>query len=208
MNYLKKISGLGRIFYPSLTCKIKTSQKILYLSFDDGPIPEVTSWVLNELQLFNAKAVFFCIGENLQNNPKIAKQILAEGHKMGNHTFSHPKGWETKNSDYLENTLKCEDILKDYSEEKLFRPPYGKIKYSQIKLLEKHGFKIVMWDVISGDFDTTITSENCYQNVVGNCNEGSIVVFHDSIKAFPHLKNILPRVLEFYSNLGYRFETF
>lgn len=208
MNYLKKISGLGRTFYPSLTWKIKTSEKILFLTFDDGPFPEITSWVLKELEKYKAKAVFFCIGENLEKYPEFAKKIVEKGHKIGNHTYNHLNGWEVGGAEYLENTEKCEMLISQHSNEKLFRPPYGRISRSQIKLLQNKDYKISMWDVISGDFDTKITSEKCYQNVIRNAEKGSIVVFHDSQKAFSHLQETLPRVLKYYSEKGFRFKAF
>ncbi len=223
MAYLKKISALGKVFYPSLLWKIPSSQKTLYLTFDDGPIPELTPWVLETLKDYDAKATFFCVGENILKYPEVYGQVLAEGHRTGNHTFNHIKGWESSTPDYLQNVFLAEEALEDQNhqfygcdnfgrntgvveQQKLFRPPYGRITPLQIKKLQKQGYKIVMWDVISGDFDTEISAEECYKNVLDNCDSGSIVVFHDSIKASEKLNEVLPRVLEHYKEQGFKFE--
>lgn len=224
MAYLKNISAIGKVFYPSLLWKIPVKQKILYLSFDDGPIPEITPWVLEILKDYNAKATFFCVGENITKHPEVYEQILAEGHRTGNHTYNHIKGWETSTPAYLENVLLTEEALENQKhnfigsdnfgktsefveQQKLFRPPYGRITPFQINKLQKLGYKIVMWDVISGDFDAEISAEECYENVVKNCSSGSIVVFHDSIKPSEKLKEVLPRVLQYYKKQGFRFES-
>ncbi len=174
----------------------------VYITFDDGPIPEVTSWVLDELKKHNAKATFFCIGENVQKHPEVFQKILSEGHSVGNHTFNHLKGTKTETSEYIENVEKAGRQMENNSEfkiqnSKLFRPPYGKITPIQAKKLQKKGIKIVMWDIISYDFDATISEEQCLQNVLKNIKPGSIIVFHDSLKAEKNLRYVLPKVLEF-----------
>lgn len=210
MAYLKKISTIGRLLYPSLLWKFPSEQKILYLTFDDGPNPEITPWVLDILKEFQAKATFFCVGENITTYPGLFQKILNEGHRVGNHTHNHLKGWETSEKAYLENVHLAEKAILKYSKPtsktyKLFRPPYGKILPGQISKLQKLGYKIVMWDVISGDFDPKLSAEACYQNVIRNCGSGSIVVFHDSIKAGEKLKEVLPGILKYYQEKGFEF---
>ena len=210
MAYLKKISTIGRLLYPSLLWKFPSEQKILYLTFDDGPNPEITPWVLNILKEFQAKATFFCVGENVTTYSDIFQQILKEGHHIGNHTYNHLKGWQTSEKAYLENVHLAEKAILKHSKptsetHKLFRPPYGKILPGQIKKLQELGYKIVMWDVISGDFDVQLSAEACYQNVIKNCSSGSIVVFHDSIKAAKKLKEVLPGILKYYQEKGFEF---
>lgn len=189
--------------YPERIWAFSRSSNSIFLTFDDGPIPEVTPWVLDELKKHNAKATFFCIGENVQKHPEIFRRIVAEGHSVGNHTFNHLNGWKTKTSEYVENVLKCEEILNsefnpESSGQNLkFRPPYGKITSKQTKILQKKGFKIVMWDVLSYDFDATLSEEKCLQKVLKNIKPGSVVVFHDSLKAEKNLRFVFPKVLGF-----------
>ena len=257
MAYLKKISTLGKFLYPSLLWNLPKTGNTLYLTFDDGPIPEVTPWVLALLKEYHAKATFFCIGENIVKHPEVFDQILDEGHNVGNHSFNHLNGWKTPISSYIENVKKAEAIIfekresrnqrqesrdriqdlrtenieergekkesrdkkQDFRTEsiekrkeaenkyvKIFRPPYGKITPKQIKTLQGQGFKIVMWEVISGDFDLNILPENCLNNLLKNSKPGSIVVFHDSIKASEKIKEVLPKVLEYYFQRGFEFK--
>lgn len=210
MAYLKKISAIGKLLYPSLLWKLPSKQKILYLTFDDGPNLEITPWVLEILKKFKAKATFFCVGENVSIYPDIFTQILIEGHHIGNHTYNHLKGWKTSENAYLENIHLAEEAMLKHSKptepNKLFRPPYGKILPGQIKKLQKLGYKIVMWDVISGDFDAQLSARDCYQNVIKNCGSGSIVVFHDSKKATNKLREVLPEVLKYYQEKGFEFK--
>jgi len=185
----------------------KTSDsKKLYLTFDDGPIPEVTPWVIETLKGYNAKATFFCIGENIVKHPEVFQQLLKSGNSIGNHTYNHLKGWSTSEDIYLENTLKTEVLLgKAGISNKLFRPPYGKIKRRQAKKLRQLGHQIVMYDVIAYDWDATISPEQCALNIIKNAEGGSILVFHDSLKAEKNMKAALPQVLKYFSNLGYEF---
>ena len=184
---------------------VSNTDKKVYLTFDDGPIPEVTEWVLSELKKHKAKATFFCIGDNVKKHPEVLKKVFADGHSVGNHTFNHLNGWKTATEDYIENSILCEKVLDDFDSKskKLFRPPYGKIKPSQSKILRKLGYKIIMWDVISYDFDTTISKEQCLENVLKNVKTGSIIVFHDSKKAFANLEYVLPRTLQFLKEKGF-----
>jgi len=201
--YLVKSPWLLKKLYPSLTWDIKPGKPCIYLTFDDGPIPIVTPFVLNILQQYNAKATFFCIGDNVSKHPEIYAQLKNAGHSIGNHTYNHLKGWKTPAKTYLENTLKADELLHT----NLFRPPYGRITRSQIKLLKsvKPEINIIMWDVLTGDFDSNLSPEKCLQNVLKHTESGSIVVFHDSLKAFHRLEYVLPRAMEMWSGEGFEF---
>jgi len=200
--------------FPEYIWDISTSQKELYLTFDDGPTPEVTNWVLNSLRQFNAKATFFCIGDNVNKYPELFNKVLEEGHSVGNHTQNHIKGWKTKTKIYLENVLRAEEVISLQSSVfsnqsqiiNLFRPPYGQIKPKQGKKIMALGYKIVMWDVLSFDWDNSISKEDCFNNVVSKCKNGSIIVFHDSIKASNNMKFALPKVLEHFTEKGFSFK--
>lgn len=191
-------------FYPTLTWHKNRKEKSIYLTFDDGPIPVVTPYVLNTLKKFDAKATFFCIGENIDKYPEIYADVISEGHMIGNHTYNHLNGWNTGNDDYLNNIKKCSELTGN----KLFRPPYGRIKKSQISAIREQipETEILMWDVLSGDFDQTISTQTCINNVLKNSRNGSIIVFHDSIKAFERLEYSLPVILENLSNNGFIFK--
>lgn len=180
---------------------IPTSEKVIYLTFDDGPIPEATPWVLDTLRQYGAKATFFCVGDNVRKHPAIFQRILTEGHAVGNHTFNHLNGWKTDTSDYLDNVQRCGEMVSS----PLFRPPYGSLKPSQTRML-KTRYRIVMWDVLSGDFDPKISPEKCLQNVLENIQQGSIVLFHDSVKAETRMRFALPNVLEKLTGEGWKFE--
>ena len=175
----------------------------IYVTFDDGPIPIVTPYVLNILKQYNAKATFFCIGDNVKKHPDVFEQVKSAGHSIGNHTFNHLKGWKTDNKTYVENFLKADELL----HADLFRPPYGRIKKSQAKLIRKAkpNTRIIMWDVLSGDFDIDLKPETCLQHVLRYTRNGSIIVFHDSLKAYDRLEYVLPRAMEEWSRRGYEF---
>ena len=214
--------------YPERIWAFPHDKNCVYLTFDDGPIPEVTPWVLDELKKYDAKATFFCIGENIQKNPETFRKIISEGHSIGNHTFNHLNGWKTATQEYVENVEKAGremlDVGRRMTEDRrliedgrrtitnsgfgiqnseLFRPPYGKITSKQAKILQKKGFRIVLWDIISYDYDATISEEKCLQNVLRNIHPGSNIVFHDSLKAEKNLRYALPKVLEFISKKGW-----
>jgi peptidoglycan/xylan/chitin deacetylase (PgdA/CDA1 family) len=199
--YLVKTPQFIQNLFPNFTWKIPTTDKVMYLTFDDGPVPEVTPWVLDQLAEYDAKATFFCVGDNLKRNRRILQNLREAGHSLGNHTFNHLNGWKTENMPYFLNVRRCAHHLKS----ELFRPPYGRLRPKQSQFLQRH-YRIVMWDVLSGDFDPTISKEQCLTNVVKNAKEGSIVVFHDSLKAWEKLQYVLPKVLSHFSKLGYRFE--
>ncbi|HUH32451.1 MAG TPA: polysaccharide deacetylase family protein, partial [Daejeonella sp.] len=169
--YIAKSPFWLQWFYPSAIWHKSRKEKSIYLTFDDGPIPVVTPFVLNTLKSFNAKATFFCIGDNVKKHPEIYQQVLDEGHSVGNHTYNHLKGWNTDDVIYLENVSECAKLVKS----NLFRPPYGRASRSQISNL-KSQYSIVMWDVLSGDFDTSITPEKCLKNVISHTENGSIIV--------------------------------
>lgn len=181
---------------------MKTDKREIFLTFDDGPIPVVTPWVLEILKQYNAKATFFCVGDNVKKNSSVYDQVKAEGHKIGNHTMNHLNGWTNFNKTYFENIQKCNDLV--HSD--LFRPPYGKIKPTQINYLKKN-YKIIMWDVLSKDYDEDQTGIECFERVKKNCKPGSIIVFHDSLKAEKRLRYALPKSLEFLTKEGYTFST-
>ncbi|GAA4894821.1 polysaccharide deacetylase family protein [Flaviramulus aquimarinus] len=206
--------------FPNYIWDITTTKKVIYLTFDDGPTPEITNWTLNILKQYNAKATFFCIGNNIEKHPKIFQNILDEGHAIGNHTHNHIKGWKTKAKDYIENIKKTDELIKyqtlnsntskivnhQSSTTNLFRPPYGQITPKQGKNLIKLGYKIIMWDVLSLDWDKNVDKDTCLDNVIKKTTNGSIVVFHDSVKASKNMQYILPKVLEHFSKKGYGFK--
>lgn len=199
--YLVKTPQFIQSLFPNFTWRIPTKEKVMYLTFDDGPIPEVTPWVLDQLEPYHAKATFFCVGDNIRKHPEVFQQVKAKGHSIGNHTFNHLNGWCTDNIPYFHNVRNGANMVQTV----LFRPPYGRLKPKQAQFLQRH-YRIVMWDVLSGDFDATISKEQCLANVVQSAQAGSIIVFHDSLKAEDKLEYVLPRVLEHFANLGYRFE--
>ena len=208
MLYWTKTLKLIKFLLSDYTWDVETSAKTVYLTFDDGPIPIITPWVLQQLKLFGAKATFFSIGKNVVENPELLKQIVADGHAVGNHTYNHVNGWKTSNDDYLTEVRRCDEVIfaNIAQDRKLFRPPYGKIKPSAARQLKKQGYEIVMWDILSADFDQLITPKKCLQNVLTHIAPGSIIVFHDSIKAYKNLEYALPRTLKFLAEQGYNCE--
>jgi len=197
---IAKTPKIAKKVFSRLTWSEDTDEKIIYLTFDDGPTPKITVWILKELAKYNAKATFFCLGKNVVLYPKLLDYILCEEHSVGNHTYSHVNAWKTKKEKYLNDIKSCEKVFHS----KFFRPPYGKLKPGiRTKILEN--YKIIMWDVMSYDFDKDVSEENCYQNVIKNTKKGSIIVFHDSKKAEKNMKASLPRVLKYFSNKGYEF---
>lgn len=206
--YLVKTPWWLRMLYPSFIWKIKTSAPTIYLTFDDGPHEKATPFVLDILAQYQAKASFFCIGKNVRQHPQIYQRILAEGHAVGNHTENHLNGWETNDGDYLNNIAQAATQIKT----SLFRPPYGRIKKSQASLLQSGAIaampqpEIIMWDVLSGDFDLGLRPESCFNNVLKATKSGSIVVFHDSAKAWERMSFTLPKMIEYFSKAGYDFK--
>ncbi|MGJ8743524.1 polysaccharide deacetylase family protein [Polaribacter sp.] len=233
--YIPKTPSIFFRLFSKYTWRFSLEKKEIFLTFDDGPTPEITQFVLSELEKYNAKATFFCIGKNVKNNPKIFEKIIKNGHSVGNHTQNHFNGWQHTTEAYLDNFLACKyhldrlipkptnnnnnnnntnKVLKTSQENstnlkenpKLFRPPYGKIRKNQALEILKRGYKIIMWSVLSADFDTTISKEKCLENVLKNTSNGSIVVFHDSVKAANKLKFVLPQVLAYFTKKGFVFK--
>ena len=202
-TYFVKTPKIIQRLYPKRIWALQKDTNAVFLSFDDGPIPKITPWVLEELKKYDAKATFFCIGENIKKYPEILKRIISEGHSVGNHTYNHLNGWKTNTEAYIQNCNKNKEILKKSkgSEQdentELFRPPYGKLTSKQSKILQEKGYKIIMWDILSGDFDKKASKEKCLEKVLENIELGSIIVFHDSLKAKEKLKYMLPKVLDF-----------
>lgn len=190
--------------FPNYVWNIETDQNALYLTFDDGPTPGVTEWVLDILQKFNAQATFFCIGDNIKKYPDIFKKIVANGHTVGNHTHNHLKGWKTPTPSYLRNVEQAQQTINQ--KPSLFRPPYGKLKPKQGTELTKLGYKIIMWSVLSFDWDKSISQSDCFNNVKNHANPGGIIVFHDSLKAENNLRYALPKTLEYFKEKGFTFK--
>ncbi|GGK42936.1 MULTISPECIES: polysaccharide deacetylase family protein [Flavobacteriaceae] len=215
-SYFIKTPNLLKIIFNKWVWSFSSKEKTIYLTFDDGPTPEITEWTLNQLKNHNAKATFFCIGKNVEKHPEIFQKIIESKQAIGNHTYNHLNGWKTNFQDYFINFKQANKTISNnfnlYSKSqkkltKLFRPPYGRISLKQSEKIRKDGYKIIMWDVLSADFDTTISNKDCLKNVIQNIKNGSIVVFHDSKKASEKLKYVLPKILEYYSDKGYSFKT-
>ncbi len=189
-----------KTLFPGLIWEMETKEKVVYLTFDDGPTPTVTDKVLDMLKQYDACGTFFCVGKNVKKNKRLYNRILREKHAVGNHTYDHHKGWSTTNRLYLKNIQKCKSLI----ETNMFRPPYGRIKRSQIRAIRKK-YHIIMWDVLSYDFSPNVDPQQCVKNVVDNVKPGSIVVFHDSLKAKSNVLEALPQVLEELTKNGYSF---
>jgi peptidoglycan-N-acetylglucosamine deacetylase len=202
MNYLVKTPRILKAAYTNCIWHIAAHANSVYLTFDDGPHPSITPFVLEQLREANAKATFFCIGNNVDKYPEIYQRILDEGHSVGNHTQNHKNGWKTSNLEYFKDIKQASTKIKS----KMFRPPYGRITYSQGFGLKRMFPKteIIMWDVLSGDFDTELSPKGCLKNVMRNTTAGSIIVFHDSDKAFERLEYTLPRFLEYCKRKGWQ----
>lgn len=201
--FVHKSPRILKSFYSPFVWEIPTEEPVIYLTFDDGPIPDVTEWVLEQLDAYLAKATFFCIGDNVRKHPDVFASLITKGHSIGNHTFNHLKGWNTEDGTYLENVQRCSDILP--VDTYLFRPPYGRIKLSQARPL-LNDYHVVMWDVLTGDFEKYLSPGRCLEKTLKYTKAGSIVVLHDSLKAWRNMSYVLPRMLEHFAHLGYRFE--
>ncbi len=201
-GYKVNPSFLFRFFNKEyLVCDMGSATKTLYLTFDDGPDPEVTPAVLALLKERNARATFFCLGQNVKKHPDLFQSIASDGHAIGNHSFSHFDGWKTPAGEYAENISRCEPLFQT----RLFRPPYGRFNLSQYFLLRKK-YKFIMWSVMSGDFHRKTTPAQCLSNVLQNSKPGSIIVFHDSLKSKENVLNTLPLVLDHFLKEGFSFE--
>jgi peptidoglycan/xylan/chitin deacetylase (PgdA/CDA1 family) len=201
-KYFIKTPWIAKKFFSSYVWSLPVIDKTVYLTFDDGPHPVITPWVLDELKKHDAQASFFCIGNNVEKYPGIYQRILEEGHAVGNHTYHHLNGWKIEDEAYLQDIAKAAQVIGS----NLFRPPYGKIKNRQAKKIAAmpgKKVKIIMWDILSADFDSSLSPEQCLANVMNYLSPGSIIVFHDSEKAFANLKYVLPKVLEYLKEKGF-----
>lgn len=202
--------------FPNYVWDIATTQNVIYLTFDDGPTPEITNWTLDVLKTYHAKATFFCIGNNIKKHPDIFQNILNNGHAVGNHTLNHVKGWKTNIQLYLTEVASTQALIDKaicntakYTSQgaNLFRPPFGKITNSQGKALLNLGYKIIMWDILTFDWKTNITKEACLKNAISKTGNGSVIVFHDSVKAAKNMQYVLPKMLKHFSEKGYVFKS-
>ncbi len=208
-----KTPVLAKKIFANYIWEMPSESKTLYLTFDDGPTPEITNWTLDILDKYKAKATFFCIGKNVSQHPEIFKNIQDKAHKIGNHTNNHIKGWRTSTKNYLANIKEAQKVIdlqqnkNDSESQILFRPPYGQIRPKQGKALAELGYKVIMWNVLAFDWDKDVTKEKCLENVISNAKEGSVIVFHDSVKAEKNMRYALPKVLEHFSKKGYTFKS-
>ncbi|MFL0354125.1 polysaccharide deacetylase family protein [Xanthomarina sp. GH4-25] len=213
-----KLPLLVKWLFPKYIWNIQTEEKVIYLTFDDGPTPEITQWTLDILEQFKAKATFFCTGDNVQKHPEIFQGIVEKEHIIGNHTYSHPHGWKTSTETYLENVKQAQDIInfqlqnatlskQQSAVNNLFRPPYGQVTKKQGRKLIGLGYNIIMWTVLAIDWSEKTNKEQSLKNVIKNAKQGSIVVFHDSEKASENMQYALPKVLEYFSEKGYQFKS-
>ena len=203
MNFfLHKTPRLASAMFPDYRWRFEVTQKQIFLTFDDGPIPDVTDFVLDTLQNYQAKATFFCIGNNVVNNPAVFERIMREGHAIGNHTYNHLRGWDVETNIYFKDFEDCRAVLPPT---RLFRPPYGRIKNDQAKLILSQN-EIVMWDVLTGDYDPGLNPELILRKTLKHTTAGSIVLFHDSIKAAKNMCFVLPRFLDHFAEKGFTFE--
>lgn len=201
--YLVKVPNIiRRLTSKHIHWQIKTDEKVLYYTFDDGPIPELTPKILDILKKYNAKATFFMVGDNIRKHPEIYEKVIAEGHATGNHSYNHMKGWSNSNFSYYRNVLKAASLHKS----KLFRPPYGQITYHQSKVLARR-FKVILWTVLSGDYDKNTSPDKCFKNIISKAKSGSIIVMHDNLKAEANVLYALEESLKYYSKQAYSFKS-
>jgi len=194
--------------FPFLKWKVNASEKVIYPTFDDGPIPELTGEILQILNHFNAKATFFCVGDNIRKYPNLFQSILNNNHSVGNHTFNHLKAWQSSHEDYLDNVRRCQDQIEKYSPNapKLFRFPYGQFDLKLANKLKAQGYELIMWDVLSKDYNDSISAERILQKSIKYSGNGSIIVFHDNLKAKDKILQFLPLYLKHFSDIGYKFK--
>lgn len=206
-----KTPVVAKKMFPNYIWDIQTQEKVIYLTFDDGPTPEITNWTLDLLNQYHAKATFFCIGANIEKHPDIFKRTILEGHAIGNHTQNHIKGWKNNTKDYLKNIAEAKTVIEhqrlNLGAIKFFRPPYGQITPKQGRHLIALDYKIIMWDILSFDWDHSVDKETCLKNILAKTTQGSIVVFHDSVKASKNMQYALPRMLDYFNDKGFRFES-
>ncbi len=198
--YWVKTPSWIQSFFPQAVFRLEVSTPCIYLTFDDGPTPHVTDWVLSQLAPYDAKATFFCLGKQVEKYPDLFQAIQQQGHQIGNHSYHHFNGLKTATSTYLADVEKAKDLI----DSNLFRPPYGQLKWSQYQAL-KQEYRMIFWEVMAGDFDEKVSKEKCLQRIYDNMNAGSILVLHDSLKCEEKVRFVLPRLLEYYTERGYRF---
>lgn len=201
MLHLIKSPKILQYLFADFLWKIDTNEKVIYLTFDDGPHPVITPWIIDLMNKYNAKGTFFLIGDAVSRHPDLYQLYKANGHQVGNHTYKHIKGWLSRKKNYLKEIAKCAKIV----ESNLFRPPYGQINLQAIQEIKKK-YKVVMWDVLSWDFDTKTSAKTCLSNVINSSKEGSIIVFHENEKSIKNIMYALPKVLEHFTKLGYEFK--
>lgn len=201
--FIEQPPWLYRVLFPGVTWRMRHSEKSVYLTFDDGPIPEVTPWVLDTLDQYGIKATFFCVGDNVRKYPDIYRMIIERGHQVGNHTFNHIQGIRTWTKNYIANVQKAAGFI----DSALFRPPHGHMRYPQILFLRKR-YKIIMWDVVTRDYSPHMTPNGVFNVVRKYTRNGSIIVFHDSLKAEKNMREAMPRSIEWLLQQGYQFKTF
>jgi peptidoglycan-N-acetylglucosamine deacetylase len=199
--YFTKTPALLKPLFSSLTWSIPTDKNEIFLTFDDGPTPQLTYWILDCLERYQAKATFFCVGANVEKYPDVYQAILNKGHSIANHTFNHLNGWKTETEAYINNVTQAAAFI----DSKLFRPPYGKMTRSQSKILQNMGYQIIMWEVLSGDFDPKVSAEETVENVLKHTKRGSIIVLHDNEKMMDKIHYGLPKMLQALSEKGYVF---
>ncbi len=204
---LHRIPRWFQHLFSGYTWNLDTQEKVIYLTFDDGPILDVTEWVLEILEEYGVKATFFVVGENASRHPQIINKINADGHSIGNHTFHHLKGWGVSTHNYYKDVERCSDVIEEHigTSPKLFRPPHGRIKPSQAKLLREK-YELIMWDTLTVDYNKNLSTKKCLTNSIRATRPGSIIVFHDSIKAENNLKYVLPKYIRHFQDLGYTFK--
>ena len=193
---------------PNLTWKVKTDQKVIYLTFDDGPVPGLTDYVLDELKNHDALATFFCVGENIHKYPETCQKIIDHGHLIGNHTYNHLKGWSTKNELYFTNIDKCQAEIERFqhsSGRAVFRPPHGQITRKQVTYIRKK-YQIVMWDILTYDYQIKLAPPQRLDKIIKKTSPGTIIVFHDNFKGEKNLRYLLPRYLYHFKNIGFKFK--
>jgi peptidoglycan/xylan/chitin deacetylase (PgdA/CDA1 family) len=198
MLWYQSIPAWFQKFFPRFIWHIPSPEKTVYLTFDDGPHPEITPWVLEELEKNEVKATFFCVGDNVRKFPETFRMLKLKGHRIGNHTMHHLKGWNTDTESYIENVEACDAFV----DSDLFRPPYGRIKRSQAKLLLPR-FKIVMWSLLALDFEKNLDNKKALEGLMKKTRTGDIIVFHDSAKAEKNLRFLLPQYLQFLKEKGF-----
>lgn len=201
-----KTPGIVRRFYSKATWikpSVEKRKKTVYLTFDDGPTPEITDWVLDLLSKEEIFATFFCVGKNIEEHPNLFEKIQKDNHTVGNHTFSHLNGWKCRKQDYFADVEKCNQFLK----RKIFRPPYGKMTPAQFNFLRKN-YEIIFWDIITYDYKQNLNIEQSLKYIKQNTRDGSVIVFHDSVKAYSNLKQLLPLTISFLKDKGFEFSKF